>query len=191
MGWSVEPFGSCHEGITGAVLADGSEPKPVYLDCGSGAGTGWWTSEWWAYTGHGSRPRAAACRAACACGWRGQPYPIDWDTIDEDQLEDLDTSRAYGDWRAHIDTVERQTVPLPEELAETLTRLDEQLYRLAGQAPLAVLKAVTTLEGLVRDVAHQAAHAVEADGLSPETIGTALSSPDKASSRMTGYLYHR
>lgn len=157
MGWSVEPFGSCHEGITGAVLADGSEPKPVYLDCGSGAGTGWWTSEWWAYTGQG-----------------------------------LDTSHAYGDWRAHIDTVERQTVPLPEELAETITQLDEQLYRFAGQAPLAVLKAVSTLEGLVRDVAHQAAHAVEADDLSPETIGTALGiSPDKASFRMTGYLYHR
>lgn len=82
---------------------------------------------------------------------------------------------------AHIDTVERQTVPLPEALAETLTRLDEQLYRLAGQAPLAVLEAVATLEDLVRDVAHQAATAVEADDLAPETIGTAPgSSPDKA-----------
>jgi hypothetical protein len=45
---------------------------------------------------------------------------------------------------------------------------------------------------LVRDVAHQAAQAAEADDLSPETIGTALGiSPDKASSRMTGYLNHR
>ncbi|MGA5410710.1 hypothetical protein ACPCSC_26025 [Streptomyces lavendulocolor] len=88
-----------------------------------------------------------------------------------------------------IDSVERQTVPLPEELTETLSRLAEQLYRFTGQAPLAVLKAVITLEGLTREVARQATGAVVADDLSPETTDRALGiGPDKASSRMTGYL---
>jgi hypothetical protein len=118
-----------------------------------------WTlsGRWWAYTGHGTRPRAAACRSACAGGWRGPPYPIDWDTISEDRLEDPTppgpTATGGRTSTPSSGSAGRETVPLPEELAETLTRLDEQLYRLAGQAPFAVLKAVATLEGLLRDVA--------------------------------------
>ncbi|EST31273.1 hypothetical protein [Streptomyces niveus] len=37
MGWYAEEFGSSHEGRAGVLLADGSEPGPVYPDTGSGA----------------------------------------------------------------------------------------------------------------------------------------------------------
>ncbi|MFF4523613.1 hypothetical protein [Streptomyces bluensis] len=42
--------GRALEGLTGSVLADGSEPRPVYLDIGSGA-VGQATSEWWRTAG--------------------------------------------------------------------------------------------------------------------------------------------
>lgn len=83
MRWTTEAFGVSHEGIVGALLADGSEPKPVYLDFGSGGGSGCTTGEWWAYDGHLGRPKAVAYRSACACGWRGESFPIDWDQADE------------------------------------------------------------------------------------------------------------
>ncbi|WP_235023627.1 hypothetical protein [Streptomyces sp. WAC05374] len=188
----MEPFGACHEGIVGAVLADGSEPKPVCLDSGSGAGPGCWTSEWWAYTGQGSRPRAAAYRAACACGWRGEAHPIDWAGLGEDRLEDLDISGPYDEWVEHIGSVERQTVPLPEDVTEALQRLESLLDRLAGQAPVAALKAVAALERLTRAVGHQAACTAEADGLSPETMGRALGvSPERARSLVRDHLRNR
>ncbi|MGW2698387.1 hypothetical protein [Streptomyces sp. NPDC001296] len=104
MGWTTEEFGTSHEGYVGAVLDDGSEPKPVYLDIGSGS-AGFSTSEWWAYTGQMGRPRAAGYRSACACGWRGDTYPIDWDQVDDERLDDLDVSGPYNDWRDHIDSV--------------------------------------------------------------------------------------
>src|SRR5690349_1624796 len=64
MGWQDEEFGPSHDGTVGVLLADGSEPKPVYLDSGSGGGSGRYVSEWWVYDGHeyGSgyvSPRAA------------------------------------------------------------------------------------------------------------------------------------
>lgn len=191
MGWRTEEFGESHEGIAGAVLADGSEPAPVYLDMGSGA-TGQATSEWWAYNGRLSRPRAAAYRAACACGWRGTAYPVDWDLAREDRLEDLDTSGPYDDWWEHIRAVERRTVPLPAELTEVMDRLEEQLAALVDQAPVAALLAVARLERLAESVGREAAYGAEADELSSETIGTALGlSPDKARSRLTRYLLRR
>ncbi|MFD4588931.1 hypothetical protein [Streptomyces sp. NPDC058434] len=96
MGWKAEEYGDSHEGIVGAVLADGSEPKPVYLDVGSGS-SGHRTSEWWAYDGRMRRPKAAAYRAACSCGWRGPSHLIDWDQAKDDRLDDLDTSRPYSE----------------------------------------------------------------------------------------------
>ncbi|MGP3927863.1 hypothetical protein [Streptomyces sp. 8N616] len=188
MGWRTEEFGESHEGIVGAVLAEGSEPKPVYLDVGSGSG-GHSTSEWWAYDGRMNRPKAAAYRAACACGWRGPSYPIDWDQAEDDRLDDLDTSGTYNDWSQHIHTVEHQTVPLPAELTETIEHLEEKLTTLAEQAPVAALKAVAVLERLTDYVGREAARAAEADELSWESIGKALGlSADKARSRLTRYL---
>ncbi|MFF8833120.1 hypothetical protein [Streptomyces sp. NPDC015131] len=184
----MEEFGGCHEGIAGAVLDDGSEPRPVYLDFGSGADSGCWTSEWWAYNGQGRRPRAAGIRAACACGWRGETYPIDWERAGDD-IEDVDTSGAYDDWCAHIAGVERQTVPLPGELTDMLDRLDKQLDQLAGQAPVAALKAVAALDRLARAAGRKAAYAAESDELSAEAIGKGLGvSAEKARSRLCRYL---
>ncbi|MER6407061.1 hypothetical protein ABT269_26850 [Streptomyces viridosporus] len=187
MAWQTEEFGTSHEGFAGAVLADGSEPKPVVLDVGSGA-NGYQTREWWAYTGQWGRPQAAGYRAACACGWRGQSHPIDWEQIGDGRLDEVDVFAAHDDWAAHIDTVDRQTVPLPGDLTDTLGRLEDQLTRLADQAPVAALRAVGQLERLTRSVGHRAAFAAEADDLSSETVGKALGiSADAVQSRLIGY----
>jgi hypothetical protein len=185
--WRAEEFGTSHEGFAGAVLTDGSEPKPVVLDTGSGAHVHQ-TSEWWAYTGQWGRPKAAGYRAACACGWRGKTHPVDCEQIDGGRLDEVDVSASYDDWAAHIDTVDRQAVPLPDDLTNTLGRLEDQLSRLADQAPVAALRAVGELERLTRSIGHRAAHAAEADDLSPETIGKALGlSTSAARARLTHY----
>ncbi|MEV0695899.1 hypothetical protein [Streptomyces sp. NPDC050388] len=187
MTWQTDEFGTSHEGFVGAVLADGSEPKPVVLDIGSGANVDR-TREWWAYTGQWGLPKAAGYRAACACGWRGQSHPVDWEQVDDGRLDEVNVSAAHDDWAAHIDTVTRQAVPLPDELTDTLGRLEDQLARLADQAPVAALRAVGELERLTRNVGHQAAHAAEDDGLAPETVGRALGiSAGAAQSRLAGY----
>ncbi|MBV9022983.1 MAG: hypothetical protein JO362_04065 [Streptomycetaceae bacterium] len=187
MVWRTEEFGVCHEGIAGAVLADGTEPKPVYLDIGS-ACAGHETGEWWAYDGTMGRPQAAAFRGSCACGWRGTSYQIDWDQLGERRLYDLDTSSPHHDWIEHIRTVEHQTVPLPTELTDLIDRLQEQLLTLAGDAPAAALKAVAALERITRSTGREAAYAAEADE-QWETLGKALGlSPGKARARVHGYL---
>lgn len=187
MGWQSDQFGEAHEGIVGAVLDDGSEPAPACLDVGSGSEVVH-TSEWWAYTGKWGREKAAGFRAACACGWRGAGHPIDWEQTGEDGLDEVDVSAAYGDWAEHIDTVARRAVPLPDDLTDTLRRLEERLERLADQAPTAALRAVGELERLARNVGRQAAYAADADELSPETIGQALGiSAGAACSRLIGY----
>ncbi|MFG2196765.1 hypothetical protein [Streptomyces sp. NPDC048639] len=44
---------------------------------------------------------------------RGSTYPIDRTEVEDDRLDDLDTSAAHDDWTEHIGTVDHQTVPLP------------------------------------------------------------------------------
>ncbi|WP_313884332.1 hypothetical protein [Streptomyces cynarae] len=88
------------------------------------------------------RPKAAAVRGSCSCGWRGHSYPIDWDTVKHDRLDELDFSGPYDDWCEHIRAVEHQTMPLPAELTQLMDQLEEQLTALAEQAPAAALKAV-------------------------------------------------
>ncbi|MER8007891.1 hypothetical protein [Streptomyces sp. NPDC094149] len=188
MGWRTEEFGDSHEGIVAAVLADGGEPAPVYFDIGGG-GAGRETRELWAYDGRLGRPEAAAFRAACACGWRGESHPLDGQRIPEDPLDDLDTSAAFDDWREHIRVVERQTVPLPEEVTDLVRRLDERLTVLADQAPVAALKSVAALERLARRIGQEAAYAARADELAPEAIGRALGiTPAAAEARLSHYL---
>ncbi|ANH89901.1 MULTISPECIES: hypothetical protein [unclassified Streptomyces] len=191
MVWQTEEFEASHEGYVGAVLADGSEPKPVIIDIGSGTNM-YQTSEWWAYSGKWGRPRAAAYRGACSCDWRGPDHPVDWDDIGDGGLEDLDVGAAHDDWSAHIDAVDRRAVPVPEEIAEALVRLEARLSRLVDQAPVAALRAVRQLEQLTRDIGHEAAYAAEADELSAETIGQGLGiSAGAARSRLTGYRLRR
>ncbi|MFJ8677531.1 hypothetical protein [Streptomyces sp. NPDC093589] len=113
MGWRAEEFGASHEGLAGAVLADGSEPKPVYLATGSGAHTHQ-TTERWAYDGKLSRQRADDARGVCSCGWRGiNRYPIDWTQRDEDGLHVLDPTGPREDWEQHIADVQARSVQLP------------------------------------------------------------------------------
>ncbi|MFD4573385.1 hypothetical protein ACFWNK_13060 [Streptomyces sp. NPDC058417] len=192
MGWTSEEYGESHEGVAGAVLADGSEPKPVFLDFGSGAASVVETSEWWAYDGRLRRPRAAGYRAACACGWRGETRPIDRERLSDDEVDELDTSDAYADWREHLRAVERRTVPLPAELTHLMGELEKQLLVLTERAPVAALKAVTTLERLLPGIGREAAQAVRDDELSWESVGTALGvSAERARSLLSGYLLPR
>ncbi|MFD7924023.1 hypothetical protein ACFV3R_33060 [Streptomyces sp. NPDC059740] len=186
MGWRDAEFGASHEGWAGAVLADGSEPKPVYLDLGSGTQVHQ-TREWWAYDGALGRPAAARCRAACACGWRGPDRPLPADEPDGPGVEQ-GAEEAYEDWRGHIETVERKAVPLPTELTETIERLHEHLTTAVKVVPVAALRAVASLERLTAQMAAHAAWAVEEDELSWETIGTALGlDAPTARTRVTSY----
>ncbi|MBV9023016.1 MAG: hypothetical protein JO362_04240 [Streptomycetaceae bacterium] len=187
MGWQTEQFGSSHEGRAGAVLADGSEPKPVYLDVGSGGG-GHTTSHWRVYDGTLGTRRATHLRGSCACGWRGtRRYAIDWSHGDEVRY-DTDTSGPHADWVRHIGEVEARSIPLPAELQDLLGRLGEQLGALAMDAPLAALKAVAALERTTGRIGREAAANVEADELSWEVIGKALGLTEaEARSRLIHY----
>ncbi len=189
--WKTEQFGTAHEGYVGAVLDDGTEPEPAYLDPGSSANFVK-TREWWAYSGSFNRPRAARGRAACSCGWRGQnKYPIDWDAVDA-FAETFPLPEPLDDWRQHIDDVEARTVPLPTELVALLDQLDSQLNNLADEAPLAALKGVATLESMVKRVAASAATNAEADAHTGEELAQALGvSPSDAESRLLRYLLTR
>ncbi|MFJ7149198.1 hypothetical protein ACIQVT_13510 [Streptomyces sp. NPDC100445] len=192
MGWTTEEFGESHEGIVGAVLADGSEPEPARFDIGDGSET-YTTREWWAYDGGVPRPRAAAVRASCSCGWRGPSVPVPWGELDRDDLEDLDVSEARRDWSEHIRTVERQTVPLPDELAQLLNAVEDRLFALAEDAPAAALRAVTALDRLTRRAGREAACVIEEDfDRRWEALGRALGiGADRARSLVTHYLLLR
>ncbi|MEV6735383.1 hypothetical protein [Streptomyces sp. NPDC051364] len=184
----TEEYGASHEGWAGALLGDGSEPGPVYLDPGSGSDFHE-TRQWWAYSGILNRPRAAAARGACSCGWRGTAhYRIDWEAVDAAGIYEPVIEGPQEDWEQHLEEVEARTVPLPGELAELLERVGEQLNLLARQAPVAALKAVAALEAVTCRVARDAAYMAEADELSWESIGTALGlTEDAARSRLIHY----
>ncbi|MFF0386892.1 hypothetical protein [Streptomyces sp. NPDC004286] len=191
MTWTHAVFGPSHAGYVGAVLTDGSEPAPVYLDPGSGADFRE-TREVWAYTGHGNRPAAAGARACCACGWRGPTLPLSGaehaDTGTETDPR-LGAEPFYEDWLAHTEAVEQQTVPLPRALDELLEQLDNQLTTLAMDAPAAALKAVDAVDRLVQHVGRLAARTVEADTPEQlEALGIALGvAPKEAGARVTHY----
>lgn len=180
MTWMTE-FGESHEGYVGAVLHDGSEPKPVHLDPGSGADFRT-TREWWAYSGQLGRPKAAFVRGCCACGWRGASSPIDWEQLsDEDNV--LDVASSYEDWSAHTEAVERATVPFPAALDELLHQLEAMLDTLVEDAPAAALRAAAVLSRLSWRTGGLAAEAVQDNGpLQWEALGTALGvAPEKCS----------
>ncbi|MEU6591026.1 hypothetical protein ABZ923_17710 [Streptomyces sp. NPDC046881] len=192
MGWTSEEFGAAHEGIVGAVLADGSEPEPAYFDLGSGTET-YRTSEWWAYDGGLSRPRAAAVRAACSCGWRGPSTPLPRNEPADDGPDELDVSRQRRDWSEHIRAVERRTVPLPDDLTQLLDALEDKLFALAEDAPAAALRAVAALDRLIRRAGREAAGLIEEDGVQRwDDLGRALGlDAGRARSLVTRYLLLR
>ncbi|MEV0115274.1 hypothetical protein AB0H77_18810 [Streptomyces sp. NPDC050844] len=191
MEWKTEEFGASHEGWVGAVLDDGSEPKEAVLDSGSSANFHR-TREWWAYSGKLNRSRATVARGACSCGWRGEEqYPIDWDEVDA-FTDEFPMKEPYDEWRQHIRDVQAQTIPLPPELEELLGRVEEQLYALVEDAPLAALKAVAALERTAKSISHRAAEYAAADDLSMESISQALGlSQEDARSRLLRYSLMR
>ena len=183
--WTQEEFGESHGGYAGAVLADGSEPKPVYLDFGSSAASIVQTREWWAYDGRLNRPLTAGFRAACTCGWRGTTYPVDRASMSYDDLADVDILSAYEDWGEHIDAVERRAIPVPEDLADAIDHRHLRLAHLADQAPVAALRAVGALERMTRGVARDAAYSVKDEEPEWEVIGVALGVDAEQARRLT------
>ncbi|WP_435191488.1 hypothetical protein [Streptomyces sp. bgisy126] len=129
-GWRRDGFES-HEGVVGVLLADGSEPKPVVFDLGSGSSFHE-SSDWRLYDGTFRRPTAVSMRGRWACGWHGtKTYVIDWEKVHEgDDLDVYDTSGPYEEWEAHLDEVAGRAVALPEDLAGLLGQMRERLDRL-------------------------------------------------------------
>ncbi|AVH93718.1 hypothetical protein C5L38_35005 (plasmid) [Streptomyces sp. WAC00288] len=181
-GWRREGFES-HEGMVGVLLADGSEPGPVFFDLGSGA-TFHESSDWWHYNGTFRRPTAVTMRGRCACGWRGaKRYPIDWETVRENNDPDAyDTSGPYTEWETHLDDVAERAVTLPEDLATLLGQVRERLDRMwleddTARGYTAMLKACGELEAIVAETGPEAARALarEHDEAMPaiaEALGT-------------------
>ncbi|WP_137991662.1 hypothetical protein [Streptomyces vilmorinianum] len=192
MAWQREGY-TAHEGEVGVLLADGSEPGPVYFDTGS-SGSFHESTDWWVYDGTFGAPLAARMRARCSCGWRADiSYPLDWDQVQRREPHDYDTSAPAGDWEAHLDDVEARTVPLPAEVSDLLHRLRQRLEGLVDDAPLAALKAVNELESIAASVGPSAAFlAVHGDRIPWRRIaeGLGTTEPD-ARSRLHRYEYRR
>lgn len=144
-----------------AVLADGTEPAPVYLDLGSGTHVHR-SSHWSLYTGESPRrPRAVAVRGACSCGWRSSSdHRLDQADADDDAALDVEVG-PYRDWADHLAAVEAAAAPIPEPVAATLAVLEEQLAALAEGGPVAALRVAAALERLAADVGRQAACAID------------------------------
>ncbi|WLQ45623.1 hypothetical protein P8A22_37995 (plasmid) [Streptomyces laculatispora] len=190
--WETMEFGAAHEGRPGVVLADGTEPKPVYFDTGSGANMHE-SSDWWIYDGTLGAPVATQLRGSCSCGWRGETrYPLDWETVERHSPERHDTCGPENDWDQHITEVADRAVPIPEELTALLAQVDQRLNALAGEAPLAALRAIATLEHTLTQAGRTAALNAEADDTAGNTIGPGLGLPDRdARSRLLRYTLRR
>lgn len=186
--WETDEFGAAHEGRPGVLIADGSEPKAVYFDAGSG-GHMHKSRDWWVYDGTLGTPLATHVRASCACGWRSESqYPLDWQAVDRHSPEEYDTSGPEGDWDQHIAEVEARAVPVPEDLAALLAQVDRRLNALASDAPLAALRAIATLERIVTDAGRTAALYAETDDTAGGSLGPGLGLPERdARARLLQY----
>ncbi|MDT0493709.1 hypothetical protein RM717_24720 [Streptomyces griseus] len=181
--WETVEFGRAHRGRPGVLLADGSEPEPVLFDGGSGANFHE-SSDWWFYSGESRRPLATDLRGACSCGWRGEPrYPLDWEQVDENAPYLYDTSGPRGDWDRHIAGIEALAATVPDELTVLLDQVEQQLGRLAGDAPLAALRAISRMEHIVTEVGRTAAYGAQADARGGTPIGPGLGLPEEEARR--------
>jgi hypothetical protein len=188
MGWKTKESGSSHAGKAAAVLADGSEPKPVYFDVGSGSYVPK-SSDWWVYDGTLGAPLASDLRGSCSCGWRGSTlFPLDWAQVAEEGSAAYDTSGPYEEWAQHMSEITSRSVPLPADLEALVDQLDKKLDALTDEAPLAALKIVAALERIAGRVAPLAAHYVQADEIPWEAIAEGLGLTEKdARSRLLSY----
>lgn len=95
--WETEEFGGEHDGRPGVLLADGTEPGPVYFDTGSGP-TVHRSTDWYVYDGMLGAPVATELRGACSCARRGTPRcPLDWEAVERRNPYLYDTSGPDGD----------------------------------------------------------------------------------------------
>ncbi|MEV8628602.1 hypothetical protein [Streptomyces sp. NPDC051079] len=189
MGWQREGF-ETHVGEVGVLLADGTEPGPVYFDLGSGSHFHE-STDWWAYDGSLRHPTATSMRGKCACGWRGErSFPLDWTQVDRRDRDAYDTSGPEKEWEAHMDDVAARTAPLPDDVAGLLRTLRERLDELVDDEPLIVLKAAGKLEALVADYGPIAARYIARGTIPLPRIAEALGTTEKAArSRLTHYEY--
>ncbi|MFE7092985.1 hypothetical protein [Streptomyces erythrochromogenes] len=176
----------------GVLLADGSEPGPVYFDVGSGP-TMPSSTAWHAYDGRYGRPRAAVLRGSCSCGWRGvAEYPLDWTALPKDAPlyeADVDLSGPVADYGAHLSVIRDGTVQLPERLTGLLTELVRQLNQLAVEEPLVALKALADLQHGIAQTGHEAAYELVAEDVPIKEVATALGTSEAAARNyLRGYL---
>ncbi|MEU4506984.1 hypothetical protein [Streptomyces sp. NPDC024089] len=191
--WETEEFGDEHEGRPGVLLADGTEPGPVYFDAGSGP-TVHQSTDWYVYDGTLGAPVATEMRGACSCGWRGTPrYPLDWEAVERRKPYLFDTNGPEGDWDAHITDVQARTVPLPVDLTALLDQVETRLTALTADEPLAAIRAAAALERMTRRTAADAAYNLDTvDGPDWDSVAQALGiSRQAARSRLTHYALRR
>lgn len=189
MGWQREGF-ETHVGEVGVLLADGTEPGPVYFDLGSSSYFHE-STDWWVYDGSLRRPTATSMRGRCACGWRGErTFPLDWQQVDREDRDAYDTSGPLKQWEAHLDEVVARTVPLPDDVTGLLRTLRERLDEIVDDAPLVVLRAAGKLEAIVADYGPLAARYIAGDAIPLPQVAEALGTTEKAArSRLTHYEY--
>ncbi|MFE2163915.1 hypothetical protein ACFXB3_02350 [Streptomyces sp. NPDC059447] len=179
----LEALGAAHEGSVGVLLADGSEPGPVYFDVGSGSHMPS-SSEWHCYDGRHGRPRAALLRGGCSCGWRGAAeYPLDWTALPGDQPlyeADVDLSGPIADYEAHVSLIRDAAVPLPAELTGLLTDLVRVLDGLAVEEPLVALKALADLRYVIAQTGQDAVYELAAREVPLKEVASALGTSEAA-----------
>ncbi|MFJ8017393.1 hypothetical protein [Streptomyces sp. NPDC096339] len=179
----LQVLGAAHEGSVGVLLADGSEPGPVYFDVGSGSYVPS-STEWHVYDGRFGRPRAAVLRGSCSCGWRGMAeYPLDWTTLAKDKplyAADIDLSGPVADYEAHLSVIRGAAVQLPEDLTVLLTELVHRLDGLAAEEPLVALKALADLRYVIAQTGQDAANEVATREVPLEEVATALGTSEAA-----------
>ncbi|MGW6843842.1 hypothetical protein [Streptomyces sp. NPDC054958] len=189
----LKALGAAHEGSVGVLLADGTEPGPVYYDVGSGPHVPS-TTRWHAYDGRYSRPRAAVLRGRCSCGWRGAAeYPLDWAALPDDKPlyeVDVDLSGPIADYEAHRSVIRDGAVPLPTELTELLTELVRRLDVLAVEEPLVALKALADLRYVIARTGQEAAYELGGRDVPLEVVATALGTSESAArTYLNDYLH--
>ncbi|MER7826986.1 hypothetical protein ABTX85_31005 [Streptomyces sp. NPDC096097] len=190
----LKALGAAHEGSVGVLLADGTEPGPVYFDVGSGPHVPS-STRWHAYDGRYGRPRAAVLRGSCSCGWRGAAeYPLDWAALPDDKPlyeVDVDLCGPIADYEAHLSVIRDGTVPLPAELTALLTDLVGRLDVLAVEEPLVALKALADLRYVIARTGQDAAYELGALDIPLGQIATALGTSEAAArTYLTDYLPH-
>ncbi|MFE0601669.1 hypothetical protein ACFW2T_14245 [Streptomyces sp. NPDC058892] len=189
----LKALGAAHEGSVGVLLADGTEPGPVYFDVGSGPHVPS-STRWHAYDGRYGRPRAALLRGSCSCGWRSAAeYPLDWTTLPDDKPlyeVDVDLSGPIADYTAHLSVIREGAVPLPTELTELLNDLVGQLDRLAVEEPLVALKALADLRYVITRTGQDAAYELGACDVPLKVVATALGTNEAAArTYLNDYLH--